>query len=1224
LRHNLEGNPTFLELLERVRNLTLDAYANQDVPFEQLVEVLQPERSLSHNPLFQVMFVLQNTPTEKLQLPGLNLSLLEIENVTSKFDLTLSMEETDQGLRGVWEYSSDLFDKPTIARMTEHFQTLLSAILSDPQQHLQSLPLLSPSAQHQLLADWNDTKVDYPHQSIDKLFAAQVEKTPDAVAVVFENQQLNTRANQLAHYLIGFGVKPEMLVGIYMERSIDMVVGILAILKAGGAYVPLEPTYPQERLQYMLSDSQVSVLLTQDKWLAQLPHHDAPVVCIDSDWQQISQSSRVNPVNNVAVENLAYVIYTSGSTGKPKGAMNTHKGVCNRLLWMQDSYKLTTADRVLQKTPFSFDVSVWEFLLPLLTGACLVVAKPGGHQDSAYLVELIIQQKITTVHFVPSMLRVFLEEAGIENCTSLRQVFSSGEALPTEIERRFFNRLGCELHNLYGPTEAAIDVTFWQCQPETKLATVPIGYPISNTQMYILDPLLQPVPIGVKGELYIGGINLARGYFQRPELTAEKFIPNPFSQEPGARLYKTGDLARYRDNGSIEFIGRLDHQVKIRGFRIETGEIEAVLATHPAVRQTKVIVIDQPHKYLAAYIVSHQEQPTTSDLRQFLLKYLPDYMVPSAFVILDTLPLNSNGKLDIKALPAPDNNSTNSENFVSPRTRTEEVLVTIWREILGVEQVGIHDNFFELGGDSILSIQIVTRANQAGLQLTPKHLFQHQTIAELATAAIEAMPVQVQQELSTNPAPLLPIQQWFLEQDQPNPHHFNQSILLEIPANTKPELLQEVVEKLLQHHDALRLRFELVNGDWQQQTTNDLKVPFTTFDFSDIPEEQQQQAIELTATDLQTSLDLFTGRVMQVAMFYLGENKPSRLLFVIHHLVVDGVSWRILLEDFTTAYKQVSCGETIKLTPKTTSFQSWTNRLIEYSESEAITAEINYWLAKERSQMLPLPVDYPGDGEINTVASSAKVSVSLSEEQTRALLQEVQAAYNTQINDVLLTAFVQSLQLWTNSSTVLVDLEGHGREELFADVNLSRTIGWFTTLFPVHLQLEKVNNPGEALKSVKEQLRCLPQRGIGYGILKYMSQNKAIRQQLEAFPQPEIIFNYLGQFDQMLTTSPFLKLAKESKGAEHSPHKKRSHLLEISALIASGQLQVDWTYCQKIHQRSTVEHLARNFIDTLICLITHCTYKDAKGYTPSDFTSARLNQKQLDKFIAKIKQNSSN
>ncbi len=615
LRTDLDGKPSFRELLSRIKSTALNAY-HQDLPFEKLVQELQPQRDPSYNPLFQVVFVLQNLPLPNQKLSNLSITWQEGYTATAKFDLTLYIEDREKELFATCEYNTDLFNADTINRMLGHFQALLASIVANPDECIVNLPLLTPSEQQQFVG-WNDTKTDYPlDQCIHQLFEAQVEKTPDAIALIYKNQQLtyrqlNNQANKVAHHLQKLDVKSEVLVGICMERSLEMVVGLLAVLKAGGAYLPLDPTYPKERLGFMLADTQVPVLLAQQHLIKELPQHQAQVICIDADFAAFTDYSPENPVGDIKPENLAYVIYTSGSTGKPKGVMNTHKSLCNRLLWMQDAYQLTAIDRVLQKTPFSFDVSVWEFFWPLITGASLVLAKPGGHQDSAYLVELIDQQQITTLHFVPSMLQVFLEEPHLEKCNVLKHVICSGEALSVDLQEKFLARLDAQLHNLYGPTEAAIDVTFWDCQRGSNDKVVPIGRPIANTQIHILDKYLQTVPVGVPGELHIGGVGLARGYLNRPDLTDEKFIFNLFENaEEKSRLYKTGDLARYRPDGSIEFLGRIDHQVKLRGFRIELEEIEAVLHQHPSVQVATTILQEDEsgERRLVAYLVPDSQR----------------------------------------------------------------------------------------------------------------------------------------------------------------------------------------------------------------------------------------------------------------------------------------------------------------------------------------------------------------------------------------------------------------------------------------------------------------------------------------------------------------------------------------------------------------------------------------------------------------------------------------
>ncbi|MEH2121103.1 amino acid adenylation domain-containing protein [Nostoc sp.] len=755
LRTDLSGDLSFQELLARVKSTALEAYVHQDFPFEKLVEELQPNRDLSYNPLFQVMFVLQNVPKPNLSLSDVSVTYEEGYNGTSKFDLTLFMEDSEQGLVTTCEYNTDLFNVDSITRMLGHFQTLLESIVSDPKKQISDLQLLTPSQVEQLLVEWNDTKIDYPQDKcIHQLFEAQVEKTPDAVAVVFENQrltyrELNHRANQLAHYLHKLGIKSEEIIGICMERSVEMVVALIAILKAGEAYLPLDPAYPKERLAFMLADAQVTVLLTQRHLENELPPHQAQVVCIDTECSICIDCSSQNPISDVKLQNLAYVIYTSGSTGRPKGVMNTHQGLCNRLLWMQDTYQLTSSDKVLQKTPFSFDVSVWEFFWPLLTGASLIVAKPNGHQDARYIAEFISQQQITTLHFVPSMLQVFLEEEKRHNCKSIKRVFCSGEALSFDLQQQFFNSFDAELHNLYGPTEASIDVTAWCCESVNNNKIVPIGRPIANTQIFILDTHLQPVPIGVIGELYIAGVGLARGYLNRPELTEEKFIPNPFKDlqlngnfssqnlNLDARIYKTGDLARYRSDGNIEFLGRIDHQVKIRGFRIELGEIEALLEQHPQVRETVVVAReDIPNDCrLVAYLINHENTTLfVNELRGFIKEKLPEYMLPSVFVVLDALPLTPNGKIDRRALKAPENLRPKlTASFQPPQSEMEQQIAKFWQEVLHLDKVGIHDNFFDLGGHSLLMLQVNNKL-RAILQrdISVVTMFQNPTIYSLA------------------------------------------------------------------------------------------------------------------------------------------------------------------------------------------------------------------------------------------------------------------------------------------------------------------------------------------------------------------------------------------------------------------------------------------------------------------------------------------------------------
>lgn len=710
--------------------------------YSSLVEVKGWSEVPPKLPLFESIVVFQNYPMARgtLELCD-NLRFLSTQVITSTaYPLTLVVEPAEQMSLNML-FDQRRFSASTIEGTLHNLQMLLVAIADNPEQRVGELTLLTSSERQQLLMEWNDTATSYQGGScIHELFEKQAQKTPQGLAVQFEEQQLtyddlDRQANKLAHYLRHLGVRAEALVGVCLERSLEMVVSLMGVLKAGGAYVPIDPSYPPDRTAFMLADAGVKVLITQEKLLQELPQGSAFRICIDAQWSEIAKQPAGNPRAEIGPQNLAYVIYTSGSTGKPKGAMNQHGAVRNRLLWMQEHYGLDSTDGVLQKTPFSFDVSVWEFFWPLMTGARLIMARPGAQGDGEYLAQVISEQQVTTLHFVPSMLAAFVEGQYEERCSSLRRVICSGEALPEELAKRFFEHFTTDLHNLYGPTEAAVDVTYWQCERQAEISTVPIGRPIANIQMYILNEDLLPVPIKMAGEIYIAGEGLGRGYWQRPDLTAERFQPNPFAIQPGGRLYRTGDQGRYRSDGAIEFIGRLDYQVKIRGFRIELGEIEAVLLSHPQVERAVVLAAEggTGDKQLVAYLVSNAEI-MPDELRELLKSRLPDYMVPSVFVSLDKMPLTPSGKIDRRSLPALDRDMASGETpYIEPRTPVEQQLAQIWSEILGRDRIGVNDNFFALGGHSLLATRVVSRVKDTfHTPLSLRQLFEIPTIAGLS------------------------------------------------------------------------------------------------------------------------------------------------------------------------------------------------------------------------------------------------------------------------------------------------------------------------------------------------------------------------------------------------------------------------------------------------------------------------------------------------------------
>jgi amino acid adenylation domain-containing protein/non-ribosomal peptide synthase protein (TIGR01720 family) len=1536
--------------------------------------------------------------------------------------------------------------------MSDHYRALLAAAVAEPEERLSRLPLMTGDEERLVLDRFSRRTAEYPAtSSVAREFERVAALTPDATAVVFGSdsltyRELNRRANQLAWHLRAQGVGPDTLVGICVERSLELIVGLVAILKAGGAYVPLDPQYPADRLAFMLNDTQVPVLLTQERLVPVLPPSSAKMVRLDTDWPLVAAQPDDNPGSAVTPEHLAYVTYTSGSTGVPKGVEVRQRGVL-RLVYGVDYVTLSRDERLLQLAPVTFDASTFEVWAALLHGGTCVVY-PERVPTPSELGEVLRAQRVTTMWLTSSLFNVIIDEAP-EALAGLRQLLIGGEALSLQHVKRAQDLLPrTQIINGYGPTEST---TFTCCYPippvDPAWPSVPIGGPIANTDTYVLDARLNPVPVGVPGELYIGGAGLARGYLRRPEITAERFVPNPFSGA-GDRLYRTGDLVRFLPDGRIEFIGRNDEQVKIRGFRVELGEIESVLTAHPAVAQA--VVLDREgaagEKRLVAYVVQADRaaaatdtdaaepsrddrvtqwqkvyegviyddldgQPTAAEeptfniqgwnstytgmpipesdmreqveqtverisalrpkrvleigcgtglllfriapscekyvatdfsavalgyvrrhlgqlptpgpdvtllerladnfeglqpesfdcvvlnsivqyfpdadylvrvlkgavrmlapgghlyvgdvrnfplletfhtsvqlyqtpgsaplpqlreritqhleqeqelivdpalffamkrhvprvtharvspkrgranneltkyrydailyvgteaedagaarwldwrdqkltvagvrellasggrlgllnvpnarsaedvngadllagdrkqtvealraesrqvpagsvdpedlwalaaelgcrvaiswarcsrtgaydvlfdctsadepgvlsaldlpepadlddtwsrytnnplqatrirnlvpqLRAYLQQRLPEYFVPSSFLLLESLPLTPNGKVDRAALRAMELAQPDTEEtFIAPRTAVEQTLASIWAQVLGRAEVGIHDNFFELGGDSIQSIQIIARATQAGLKLSPKQMFQHQTIAELALVAEATGGSQDAEGPVTGDVPLTPIQHWFVEQAIPDAHHFNQANLFELRRKVGPDVLGEAMRRLVEHHDALRLRFDRRTEPWIEThagvdafSAGDL---LQIHDVKHLAADKQSAAIEAAAQAAQAGLDLAAGPLIRAHYFDAGPSQNARLLIVAHHLVIDGVSWRILIEDLQSICGQLVEGAEVTLPARTTSFQRWSRFLGEYARSEPALAEAEYWAAQVAGGVTALPVDTEAPREANTVDSTRVVARSLTEDETRALLQQVPAVYRTQINDVLLAALLECCGRWAGSRSLVVNLEGHGREPLSDEIDLSRTIGWFTSMYPVRLEANDALGAGEMIKTVKEQLRAVPNRGVGYGVLRYLG-DAAIKTQLTPDGEPQISFNYLGQFDQTLTVDSLLGVARESSGEARSGRARRAQLLEVNGLVSRGVLTMQWIYSERLHHGLTIERIAADYMDTLRAYIGHCLSPAAGGVTASDFPEAELNQDELEALIAQL------
>ncbi|WP_459502279.1 non-ribosomal peptide synthetase [Bacillus sp. C1] len=1214
-RADLSGTPTFQDILSQVRQKALKAYEYQDIPFEKIVEVVQPERSTSHSPIFQTMFTLQNTKQELPELHGRSVEAMESHVSIAKFDLSLSAAEVEEGLFLSFTYKTDLFDVVTIRRMAGHFENWLNEIVEHPDQSLMQLPMLSGLDQ-QLLEEWNDTEVVYSHEYMfHELFEKQAERSPDAIAVVYEEQkltyqELNEKANQLARYLQKKGVGQESLVGLCIERSAQMVVGLMGILKAGGAYVPLDPEYPKERLQFILKDTKMKTLVTTEGSQVEL-WREVEAICLDRDQMLIAQESVLSPPSKVVGENAAYVIYTSGSTGNPKGVVIQHDALLNLSHALQSeifSYDACNV-RVGLNASIAFDSSIKQLQM-LLYGGCLYVIPTEVRSDPSRFVSYIQENLLDVMDVTPSMLRLLIDGGLLEACDGAHvpsKVLVGGEAIEPSLWEQLVAADNVAFYNVYGPTECTVDTTYSYLRKDQRLS---IGRPLPNVQVYVLNEHLQTVPIGTTGELYIGGSGLARGYLNRPELTSERFISHPFKE--GERLYRTGDLVRYLPDGNLDYVGRVDNQVKIRGFRIELGEIEATLQEQPAVKEAVVMVReDQPgSKRLVAYVVG---EGSKEEWREYLKAKLPSHMVPSYFVEMDELPLNINGKIDRKSLPVPDRQGI-EEGYVAPRNEREQILATIWEHVLGTKPIGIHDNFFESGGDSILSIQIVSRAKQASLQLTPKQMFEHQTIAELAQVVKEEQGVQAEQGVVTGELILTPIQQRFFAQNHPNPHHWNQSMFFKTKERLDTVLLEKAVRTLLIHHDALRLRYECLSvGTWKQRNEGiEDQATLTVILLDEVPQAEWHQVIQTEIDTAQESIHLHAGPLMRMVYFDEGEKRGGRLFWVIHHLAVDGVSWRILLEDLQTAYNQAHQAQKIQLSAKSTSFKVWSEKLHHYAEAGIAQEVRDYWEQQSEQEVAMLPVDVTFEDSVNT--GIEEITVVLDEKETRALLQEISSTHRVQINEVLLTALVQATAAWTGHLALTVDLEGHGREEIIEGVDLSRTVGWFTSIYPVHLNITGAHTPVAALKAVKEQVRQIPNKGVDYGILRYL--NPAMHERFESQPTPSISFNYLGQFDQMFSEDAMFAPETGFTRLDHAPGSKRSHLIDVIGIVTDGKLHFTWVYNVGQFARSTIQSVAENMLYQLSGLIHSSDGESA--LTVSDFAIANLTSAELNKVLAKM------
>ncbi|MFB6367712.1 amino acid adenylation domain-containing protein, partial [Paenibacillus elgii] len=1188
LKNTIHAETTFKSLLNELKSSVTDAIQHQNIPFLKMTEKLQLQYA-DGVPIVNTLVSLNELHTVDI---GRNVA----------YDCLFQFGLDNDSIHYRLIYNEHLYSAEFMNRAVNHLDHLFSSLLSRPELELWKADMLTESEKQQLHA-FNDTDADYEREkTIHRLFEEQVERTPDHVAVVFGNErltyrELNERANRLARTLRAEGVVKDKFVGIMSERSLEMVVGIFGTLKAGGAYLPIDPEYPEERISYLLEDSGAQLLLTQRRLQEKVPFA-GKVIALDDEEAYGEDGSNLEPVTGP--NDLAYVIYTSGTTGKPKGVMVEHHGLSSLKMMFKETLQMTGQDRVIQFASLSFDASCWEMFQTLFFGAALYIPTAETILDQHLFESFMNDHGITTATLPPTYAAYLTPE----RMPSLKRLISAGSAASLELIQQWKDKV--KYFNAYGPTEDSICTSIWTASKNDNIALVSIGRPVHNHKIYIVDSHHQLLPVGVAGELCIGGVGLTRGYLNRPELTAEKFADNPFA--PGERMYKTGDLARWLPDGNIEYLGRIDHQVKIRGYRIEIGEIEEQLLKLPSVQESIVVAReDAAGQYqLCAYFVADTPL-AVGELRGALSQKLPGYMIPAHFVQLPRMPLTPNGKIDRKALPAPEGNALGEREYVAPRSETEKALAAVWQSVLSAERVGVTDHFFELGGDSIKSIQVSSRLHQAGYKLEIKDLFKYPTIAQLSLH-VQPIARTVNQGEVTGETVLTPIQHWFFEQQFADLHHFNQSVMLYRKQGFDEAAIRKVLRKITEHHDALRMVFRKEGNDyaaWNRGIGEGELYSLEVIDFKGLA--ACGQAVEAKANEIQSSIDLEKGPFVKAGLFQCADG--DHLLITVHHGVVDGVSWRILMEDIALGFEQAEKGEEIRFPAKTDAYRTWSEQLAAYAQGPVMENERAYWQRITQTPVLPLPKDRQADESLQL--DSELMIVQLSRGETEQLLKRVHRAYNTEMNDILLTALGMAVQKWSGHERVLVNLEGHGRESILTDIDITRTVGWFTSKYPVVLEPERDKDLSYQIKKVKENLRQIPNKGIGYGVCRYMSRNA---DDFDWGAEPEINFNYLGQFDQDLENND-MGISPYSSGLQASDRQARSFVLDMNGMVLDGSLSLELSYSRKEYRRETMEQLALWLQESLQELVAHCAEKERPDLTPSDVQYKGLSVTDLEQIV---------
>ena len=1205
IRSSIRKDISFTQSLQLEKERLSKAFAHQDYPFEQLVNEIGDQRDISRNPIFDTMFIYQNMGFPRVNTSDFTLTRHFFNPGSSKFDISMEVFDYELSIKYAIEYSTKLFKKESILRLQKHFDTLVEAIICEPEERISAISMLPPSKHDWYVKTYNLTEKGYPKSKvIHQLFEEQVNANPDAIAVEFEKEaltykELNGSANSLAHILRQNGVEANRVVGVLLPRSPELIITILGILKAGGSYLPLDTELPEERMNYILTHSQCNVVVTVKAHESQLLNWhlaatDVQPVILDFDEELLDTVGHGEIKNVNKPSDLAYVIYTSGTTGRPKGIMIEHHSLVNYICWATDQYVAGEQATFPLYTSISFDLTITSIFTPLITGNKLVIYQEDS--DRLMIAKIITDNMVNVVKLTPSHLKLITEsQVKIPAECSIKRFIVGGEKLGQKLANDIYDKFSKEIEicNEYGPTEATVGCMIHKFDPSETTNTVPIGIPADNTQIYVLDQFMQPVPTAVKGEIYISGDGLARGYLFNEALTEQRFISNPFIA--GHKMYRTGDIARRLVNGTIEFLGRADQQVKVNGYRIELTEVENCLMSFSAVSRALVIarINQKGKKVLYAYFIANSDQNIeAAELRNYLADQLPHYMIPAYFVKIQTVPLTENGKVDYGALPEPSEVKEPKTN-VLPKNEIERVSLKVWSEIFGENDLSVTNNFFELGGDSIKAVQISSRLNEEGISLNVKDILTYHTIEQISLHAEVAGENKYEQGLVKGRRGLTPIEAWFFSQDFKNPDFYNQSVLLKLNRKININTLRDAFIQIIRHHDSLRLNFD----------SSDNTLVYSNMDFiasfaiSESRAEGPRDLPEVCEL-LKRQINLKNGLMVNAGIIQYADH-GKRLLITAHHLVVDGISWRILLEDLYRSYTFLERGEAVKLPAKTGSMIDWYNQLIQYASSEEVKVSQEYW-----DEIKNIDFSIPRDTETQEWSCNnlqKEVGV-LEKSKTLYFLTEAHQAYNTDVPILLNVALAITLKEWTDANVFIVEHENHGRH--LAKVNTARTVGWFTSMYPVKLELVE-SSFSDQIKAIKEQMRVVPTYGMGYGITEHM--NGSTGEQSKS----EIRFNYLGQFDSEMNNDLF-SLSNEDQGRETDAENSLTTGLEINIMVVNSELRIAISYNGKAHLKATICWFRDTYLKNLESLLEHISEQSDVYFTPSDFDSAELSEEDLD------------